>query len=52
MSVATAFVHELFEGFWHRLHGYDDPPPRTVPAAADWPEWSHYDPTATDNHRP
>lgn len=48
MSIASAFVHEVVEGIRHRLHGYDDPPARTVPAATDWPEWHHYDPRNDD----
>ncbi len=47
MSIATAFVHELLGGFRHRLH---EPPPRTVPAAEDWPEWHHYEPES-ENER-
>jgi len=48
MSIATAFVHELLDGIRHHRHGYHDPPPRTVPASLDWPEWHHYNPL--DNH--
>ena len=41
MSIATAFVHELFEGARQRLH--HDTPTRSVPAARDWDDW-HYAP--------
>lgn len=49
MSITTAFVHEVFEGIRHRLHRYDDPPARTVPAAVDWPEWHHYQPHSNND---
>ncbi len=49
MSFATAFVHELFEGVRH--HRHHAVPPRTVPAARDWDDWFHYDPTVQrDEH--
>lgn len=43
--VAAVFEHALHL----HLHGYDNPPARTVPAAVDWPEWSHYKPPGTDD---